>query len=469
MLFCKTLIFQHFNLGMLIAHIINVAKATRYNTNFMEGIMLALLGFLSIVVLLALIMTKKASPVVALIAVPVIAAVIGGFTGEMDKFVTDGIKAIAPTGTMFIFAILFFGILTDAGTFDPIIKVILKVVGKDPVKIAIGTAILAMMVHLDGSGAVTFLVTIPAMLPLYDALGMKRTTLATIVALAAGTMNIVPWGGPTIRAATSLEVSVTELFNPMLIPFLCGLVTVLAIAFLLGKKEKARLDASALANVVLEDQHDEEKAKLARPKLFLVNIALILVAIFVLIKSFFSPTLTFMAAFVIALVINYPNVKDQRERVDAHAKAALMMASILFAAGVFTGILKGAGMLTAMADFTVSIIPMSLGKYIPVLTGVVAMPASLLFDPDSFYFGVLPVLSQAASAFGVDPINVGRAAILGQMTTGFPISPLTGATFLLVGLTGVDLGEHQKKTIPYAFLVSIVMLIVSVIIGVIAI
>ncbi|MDN5351394.1 MAG: citrate-Mg2+:H+ or citrate-Ca2+:H+ symporter, CitMHS family [Clostridiales bacterium] len=433
--------------------------------------MLALLGFLTIVVLLALIMTKKASPVVALIAVPIIAALIGGFAGDLNTFIVDGIKSIAPTGTMFIFAILFFGILTDAGTFEPIIGGIVKVVGKDPAKITVGTAILAMLVHLDGSGAVTFLVTIPAMLPLYDALGMRRTTLATIVALAAGTMNIVPWGGPTLRAASALEVSVTELFNPMLIPVICGILFVLFIAYTLGRNEKKRIEKEGanVDDVVIEKIVDEEKASLARPKLFWINILTIIVAIAVLIKGIFSPTVIFMMAFAFSLVLNYPNVKDQRARVDAHAKAALMMASILFAAGLFTGILKGSGMLSAMAEVTVAMIPMSLGKVIPLLTGIVSMPASLLFDPDSFYFGVLPVLSQAASAFGVDPLNVGRAAILGQMTTGFPVSPLTGSTFLLVGLTGVDLGEHQKKTIPLAFLTTIVMLIVSVIIGVIAI
>lgn len=432
--------------------------------------MLAILGFLSVVLLLIAVMSKKLTPIIALIAVPTVMALFGGFGFEVGKFITDGIKTIAPTGVMFIFAILFFGILSDAGTFDPIIKTIIKAVGSDPVKISIGTAILAMIVHLDGSGAVTFLVTIPAVLPLYNAVGMSKTSLATVVALAAGTMNIVPWGGPTLRAATALNVPVTELFNPLLIPVAVGLVAVLVIAAFIGKKEKTRIGAIALANTAKFDAEvDPEKARLARPKLFIVNILLIIAAIAVMISNKLQPQVVFMFAFVFASIINYPNVKEQRERVDAHAKEALMMASVLFAAGAFTGIMKGTGMIEEMSKVMVNVIPTSLGKFFPLITGVLSMPLSLLFDPDSFYFGVLPVLTNTAGQFGVDPIMVGRAAILGQMTTGFPVSPLTASTFLLIGLAGVDFGEHQKKTIPFAFLVTLIMLVVAIVIGVITI
>lgn len=430
--------------------------------------MLATLGFLSVALLLVAVMTKKLTPTVALIAVPTVMALFAGFGFEVGGFITNGIKTIAPTGVMFIFAILFFGILSDAGTFDPIIKKIIKAVGNDPVKIAIGTAVLAMIVHLDGSGAVTFLVTIPAVLPLYDAVGMSRSSLATIVALAAGTMNIVPWGGPTLRAATSLNVPVTDLFNPVLVPVVAGLIFVLVIAGFIGKREKARIGSIALANIGNSEQEiDPEKLKLQRPKLFAVNILLIIAAIGIMISNLLPPQVVFMFAFCVAIVINYPHVKEQRERVDAHAKEALMMASVLFAAGAFTGIMKDTGMITAMSEVIVGLIPTSMGKFLPLVTGVLAMPMSLLFDPDSFYFGVMPVLTSTAAQFGVDPIMVGRAAILGQMTTGFPVSPLTASTFLLIGLAGVDLGDHQKKTIPYAFLVTIVMLIVSIAIGVI--
>ena len=400
------------------------------------------------------------SPLVALISVPVITALIGGHGLNIGKYINDGVKSIAPTGTMFIFAILFFGILTDAGTFQPIIDQILKIVGKDPIKIAIGTAILAMIVHLDGSGAVTFLVTVPAMLPLYEALGMRKTTLATIVALGAGVMNILPWGGPTIRAATSLKIPVTELFNPLLIPVLAGILFVLFVAFKLGRDEKIRIGNIEDINIDTNNLGEKKESRN-----FIVNILTIVVAIVVLVSGKLSPTVVFMIAFCISIVINFPSVKEQKERVDAHAKAALMMASILFAAGAFIGIMQKSGMITEMSTVIVKTIPQSLGSYMAVITGVISMPARLLFDPDSFYFGVMPVLATTAQEFGSSAIAVGRAAILGQMTTGFPVSPLTASTFLLVGLTGVELGEHQKKTIPYAFLTTIVMLIVAIVTG----
>jgi CitMHS family citrate-Mg2+:H+ or citrate-Ca2+:H+ symporter len=422
--------------------------------------MLAILGLMTIALMLFLVMTKKASPTVALILVPVVSAVLAGFGLEIFEFITQGIVSIAPTGVMFIFAILFFGILTDSGTFQPIIKMILRLAGNDPAKVALGSAVLAMVSHLDGSGASTFLISVPAFLPVYDRLGMKRTTLACIVALAAGTMNILPWGGPTIRAASALEVPVTELFNPMLIPVVFGLFAVLIIAFFLGRKERI----PEINDKILE-RFSEPNSERQRPKLFWVNILLILIAVYTLVSGFAAPHIIFMLAFAVAISINFPNVKEQAERINAHSKAVVLMVVILFAAGCFIGIMKGSGMIEAMARAAVVQVPEWIGHHLPLYVGLTAMPASLLFDPDSFYFGILPVLSNTFNQFGGEAIEIGRAAIVGQMTTGFPVSPLTGATFLLVGLAGVDLGSHQRMTIPYAFLVSLVILFFSFVVG----
>ena len=148
--------------------------------------MLATLGVITILCLLAAVMSKRLSPLVALIALPIIAALLGGFGLQTSAFIITGIKNVAPVVGMFVFAILFFGIMTDAGMLDPIIDRILRTVGTRPTRIVVGTATLALLVHLDGSGAVTFLVTIPAMLPLYTRLGMDKRILACVAAMAAG-------------------------------------------------------------------------------------------------------------------------------------------------------------------------------------------------------------------------------------------------------------------------------------------
>ena len=429
--------------------------------------MLAFLGFFTILLLLILIMSKKLSAVVALIVIPIVTGLIAGYNVELIDFITEGIQNISTTAVMFIFAILFFGVLMDAGTFEPLISKLLTMAGNDPVKIAMATALLAMIVHLDGSGAVTFLIVIPAMLPIYDKLEMKRTTLATIVALAAGTMNILPWGGPTIRAASALNVEVTELFNPLLVPVLAGLFTVMIISYFLGRKERLTIKVPS-ARRPIENSEKRNNSSPPKKNLIWVNYLLIVGTISSIIAGWVPPHVIFLVAFAIAIVINFPDIEEQRIRIDSHAKAALLMASILFAAGCFTGIIQGTGMINAMAEATVKYVPAGVGNNLALITGLLSMPASLLFDPDSFYFGILPILATTAEHFDGNIVEVGRGAIIGQMTTGFAVSPLTGATFLLVGLTGVELGTHQKKTIPLAFLVTLIILIVAILVGAIS-
>jgi len=330
---------------------------------------------------------------------------------------------------------------------------------------------LAAIVHLDGSGAVTFLVTVPAMLPLYIKLNMDKRILACIVAMAAGVANALPWGGPTLRASAALHIPISELYLPMVPVQICGMLFVFGCAWMLGRREQRRLGlASTVAAGAGADTHHvrelgEEELKLRRPGRFIPNVLLVLLVLGTMISNVLDPVVCFMLGTVLALLLNYPNVAEQRARVDAHAKAALMMASILFAAGAFTGIMKGTGMLAAMAKLVAASIPVGLATHLPFVTGLVSMPLSLLFDPDSFYFGVLPVLAEAGTALGVPAVQMGQAALMGQMTTGFPVSPLTPATFLLVGLVGIDLAEHQRFTIPFLFAASVFMTFVSVLFG----
>lgn len=439
--------------------------------------MLAVIGALAVVSLLALILSNRTSPLAALILVPVVAALAAGLGGAVPGYVVAGLAKIAPVAGMFVFAILFFGIMTDAGLLAPLVSVVLRLVGERPSRITVGTALLALLIHLDGSGAVCFLVTIPALRPLYDRLGMDRRVLACTASMAAG-VNFLPWTGPTLRAAAALKVPVATLFTPMIAVQAVGLVFVFAASWWLGRREERRLGAgiplpaaaggSGALRPVPEAGHeaDADVARLRRPRLFPVNVALTLIVVGVMIAGLTEPVVVFMIGTAAALVINYPDAAEQRARIDAHARAALLMAGILFAAGAFTGIMNGSGMIGAMAETAATHVPRELGDRLPVVVGVLAMPLSLLFDPDSFYFGVLPVIAGVAESFGTPGVAIGRAALLGQMTTGFPISPLTPATFLVAGLSGIELGAHQRFSIPWLFGASIVMLAAALLLGV---
>ena len=431
--------------------------------------MLALLGVATIAVLLAAIMLNWLSPLVALVLVPTAAALIGGFGLATAGFIAHGLSAIAPVAAMFVFAILYFGIITDAGVLDPIIRRILRAMGGKPTRVVMGTTLLALLVHLDGSGAVCFLVVIPTLLPLYEHLKMDRRVLACAASMAAG-VNFLPWTGPTLRAAAVLHISPADIFRPMIGVQLTGLVFIFSASWWLGRREKKRLSAQAIAadHVLLPDPvSSPERERLKRPHLFWANVLLTIAVLGVMISGAVEPALVFMIGTAVALVLNSRDPAEQRARIDAHARAALMMASILFAAGAFTGILSGSGMLSAMANTAVSHIPHRAAAFIPAGLGVISMPLSLLFDPDSYYFGVMPVIAKVYSGLGGAPITIAQASLLGQMTTGFPVSPLTPATFLVCGLSGIELGAHQRFCIPFLFAASIVMTAAAVAFGVI--
>ncbi|MBE2997724.1 citrate transporter [Nocardiopsis sp. HNM0947] len=436
--------------------------------------MLTFMGFATIAVVLVLLLSNRVGAVVALIGVPVTAAFLLGFgPGEVSAFVGEGIDGVAATTAMFVFAILYFGVMRDAGLFDPVVRRVLRFAGNNPVTIAVATVLLAMAAHLDGAGATTFLITVPAMLPLYDALGMRRLVLAALTGLGAGIMNMVPWGGPTARAATATGIPANDLWAPLIPAQLIGMVTCVAIAYYLGVRERNRLRATPAGPRVpapvggteppahgADGQGQEqgpEAAELLRPRLYWVNAALTVATVGVLISGVLPPELVFMLALVVALVLNYPGLKQQTARIDAHARGAILMASTLLAAGVFLGIMEESGMIQAMAESMTGSMPSFLGPGLTLLIGVLAVPMSLLFGPDAYYFAVMPVLTAVGESFGVAPVDVAQASITGQETVGFAISPMTGAFYLLVGLTGVSIGDHIRFLLPWAWLVSLVV------------
>jgi CitMHS family citrate-Mg2+:H+ or citrate-Ca2+:H+ symporter len=429
--------------------------------------MLSLLGFLMISTFMYLIMSKRMFAMTALILIPILFALIGGFRAEIGEMMLDGVKKIAPTGVMLIFAIMYFGIMTDAGLFDPIVGKILKVVGGDPLKVVIGTAILALSVSLDGDGTTTYIIVVAAMLPLYKRLKMNPLVLTATAFLASAVMNILPWGGPTARVLSALHLDSSQVFTPLIPAMVVAAGWVIFVAYILGKRERARLGISTITEdahaLVAEANHED--LSLRRPKLLWLNAMLTLALLVALFLDLMPLPVLFMTAFALGMLINYPRLGEQRGRLNAHAGNAMIVAGMVFAAGVFTGILAGTKMVDAMSQTIVTLIPNSLGPHLPILTGITSAPFTFFMSNDAYYFGILPLVTKAAAQFGVSTEAMGRASLLGQSV--HLLSPLVPSTYLLAGLAGVDFGDHQRFTLKWACGTVVVMLVVCLLLGVV--
>lgn len=430
--------------------------------------MVAALGFATVGTFLALTLTRRASVLLCLVLVPIVFAVIGGWASDLGTYIGSGLLTVAPVAIMIAFAVLYFSLMVDQGLFDPVIRTVLRWAGGDPMKITVGTAAVTLLVALDGDGASTFLITVSAFLPIYKRLGMRPIVLTGVVALSAGVMNMIPWGGPTVRAMAALDLDSAEVFLPVVPAMAVGICWVLFASWVIGRGERKRLRAEGDGPVDLRDLVTLPERELVGRRgrwVQAFNVVLTLTLVVVLLFQLMPLEVAFVVAFALALLVNLPEWEAQQELFARHGGNVVLVVSMIFAAGVLTGILSGTGMITAMAESLVSVIPEEGGGLLPLITAVTSMPLSLVFTPDAYYFGVVPVLGETTASFGGDPAEIGRAAILGQMTTGFPLSPLTAATFILVGMSKVDLGEHQRHIFLWAFGTTLVMTLTAFLTG----
>ncbi|MFJ9120441.1 CitMHS family transporter [Streptomyces sp. NPDC102394] len=471
--------------------------------------MLTLLGFAMIATFLVLIMLKKMSPIAALVLIPALFCVFVGKGAKLGDYVIDGVTSLAPTAAMLMFAIVYFGVMIDVGLFDPIVRGILKFCKADPLRIVVGTAVLAAIVSLDGDGSTTFMITVSAMYPLYKRLKMSLVVMTGVAAMANGVMNTLPWGGPTARAATALKLDASDIFVPMIPALAVGLLFVFALAYVLGRRERKRLGVLTLDEVLVEEPAEQETVLVGagtgngatngngpksgggsgagaglpdapedegfqgldperptlRPKLYWFNALLTVVLLTAMIMEWLPIPVLFLLGAALALTVNFPHMPDQKARIAAHAENVLNVSGMVFAAAVFTGVLQGTGMVDHMAEWLVHNIPDGMGPHMAFVTGVLSIPLTYFMSNDGFYFGILPVLAEAGQAHGVSSLEIARASLIGQ-----PLhmsSPLVPAVYVLVGMAKVEFGDHTRFVVKWAALTSLVVLGAGILFGII--
>lgn len=452
--------------------------------------LLTILAYAMIIVFMYVVMTKKMSPFTSLVLVPLVFAAVLIITGSADltadakfvEFVGEegslngltamgdmvmyGVNTTAKTGIMLLFAILYFSTMLDAGLFDPITEKMIRFAKGDPMKVLIATAVVAAAVSMNGDGTTTTLIVVSAFLPIYKKLNMKIMNLGVLIILQNTIMNLLPWGGPTARAMSVLGVGAEILgyLAPGMV--LSLLYVILWVAPSMGRKERARLGVVEFSEAELQELTnitDPDTLAIRRPTNFWFNAILTIILIGWLVAGSFietielAPLLLFAVGTVIALMVNYPVLKDQSKRIGDNAGDAVQVVILVFAAGIFMGLFQGSGMATALANSFATIIPKQLAGFWGLIIALVSAPGTFFISNDGFYYGILPVMAEAGASYGFSPEAMALASLMGQAF--HLLSPLVAFIYLLLRLTGLDMGEWQKESAKYAAVIFIIFVV----------
>ena len=427
------------------------------------------MGFVLMILMVVLLLKGKTIPAVVFILLPIIVGFLVGFTpGEMADYIKEGVSSVSTTAILFIFAVMFFGIMSDAGVFDRIVGTVVGYVGNNLMLLMFATVLIAFIGHLDGSGATTLLITLPPLLPVYKKLNVRTVVLLGITCLTMGVMNIVPWGGPCGRTAAALEVAPNDIWKYCIPAQVFGVAVILALCVFFAKSEKKRgagLPAGAVADAGVASQIGEDR-EYARPRLFWFNIALIVLVVLALTLTKIPTHITFMIALAVGLMVNYPNQKDQQARVKAHATDALTMAFTALASGALIGIMGKSPMLDAMTQMVLSFIPESMAPHSHILFAAVNSPLSMIIHGDALTYGIVPIVNQIVSGYGIPAAAVGAAFLITYGPTIY-IMPMTAATYMGLGLADVELKDHIAFALKWAILLATLQLLFVVVTGII--
>ena len=459
----------------------------------MSDTIVGLLGLLTIVAIVVTLFKSKTQPAIAFILFPAILGlvlVLGGRINfsNLTAMIKAGFNSTAPTAALFVFSVLYFGIMTDAGMFDVIIGKLMKLIGNNVVGVCVMTCVIALIGHLDGGGASTFCIVVPAMLPIYKKMNMRPTSLLRCAVLAMGVLNLMPWAGPTMRAATVLGIEASALWTTIIPIQIFGILLALCVAVWTGFQEKKR-GAGLPEGMTLDlsESKSVEEQELARPKLFVFNLLLTIAVIALLIWDEFPSYVPFMLGVSVALFVNYGASANMHKKIiNLHAGPALMMCSTLMGAAILMGVLTTSfvlkdGKLVAagakvmevdlpsvvrcLAGIIEAGLPAAIGQHLPLVIGILSVPLALAFDTDSYFFGMLPVIIAIGQGFGVEALPIAVAMVVCRNCATF-ISPMVPATLLGTGLADVDIKDHLKASFLYVWGFSILCMAFAVILGI---
>ncbi|SCL18692.1 citrate-Mg2+:H+ or citrate-Ca2+:H+ symporter, CitMHS family [Micromonospora pallida] len=447
---------------------------------------------------------SQVHPFVGLAFVPVAFTVIGGFLGifrdavakTMEKpagdvtlldqlqtfgdWAKDGMVQTSATAFLLLFAILFFSVMLHVGLFDPLTRKILQIAKGDPLKVMIGTGIISAVVSLSGDGTTTTLIVCTALIPIYLKLGMRLMDLAVVLILMNTILNLLPWSGPTARVlAVMPSINPNDMLRALAPGMAVAIVFVMIVCVVIGIRERRRLGIQELSasdiDAIMRKGERTGDADGGEPDgtavgtvqksrvITTVNALLSVGALVLLVLGVFAPVYIFLVGTLLAFLINFPRIASLKAFIDSAAPDVLQTVIMVIGAGVFMGLFTNSGMSSAVAGSMVDVIPASLGSQWPIITALISAPGGFFISNDAFFYGVLPVLSEAGQSYGFSEFEVGYASLMGQAF--HMLSPLTAFIYLLLNMTKQDLGEWQRAAAGWCLGIFVCLVGTAVLLG----
>lgn len=262
-------------------------------------------------------MRGKVSLAPIFVILPIIASLILGYNlNEINGYIGDGLKSVLNTAALFAFAVMYFSFLGDVGMFDVIVKRVMKYLGNKVELVLLMTVIVACISHLDGSGATTMLITIPTMLPIAKRMKIRPVAVLLMAVIASGAMNMTPWCSSVLRLTSATGTDPQELWHYVLPVQVFCLILTFFMPFIIGRVE--RKNGAGMTNEEFAELRAtiDEPAKISVSKgVIAFDMIFTLILLVLMLMGTLKANLGFMVAFAVALVVNYPNVKDQSAKI----------------------------------------------------------------------------------------------------------------------------------------------------------
>lgn len=438
--------------------------------------MLSAIGFLLILVMVILIIRGKTALPPILILLPTVAVfaigLLGGSSpleclGTLKGYMNTGLSSVLSTTALFTFAVVYFNILSDAGMFDLIVSKIMRYIGNSISIILLMTCFLTAISHLDGSGATTMLITIPTMLPLFKKMRVSPVFLLIYVGLVSGVENMLPWTSALARVSAATGVEAREIWISLLPVQIVGMVLLFGSCFVVGpilkKKGYGMSDA----------EFEQLKADMLKPSdpvlkvgkgALAFDIVLTVIMVLMMLAGWLNTNLAFMIGLSLALLVNCKDSREMTAQIKKHGANALNMVMIIFSIGLLVGVMKDSGMMTAMTNTLVSLIPEGLATHLIFFIALFSVPLSMVVGSDTVYMVMTPIFAELSIAFGGNALGACCATVVGSCIAA-NLCLVAPTPYLALGLAGVEMRDNLKYCFIPTWILGIVLAIVGAIAG----